>query len=239
MFFLKNLRFFLAIFLSFFGLEIAASNCCPNCDWDKLLIGNEEFVDNPEYAKERAGLVRGQNPHFVILSCSDSRVPPEIVFNQGLGDLFVTRVAGNVTDSIVVDTIEFAVSTWDVTTLIVMGHTNCGAVEGALARLRQNGGQIDHPEGDHLDAVLIPIETAIVEAGIDIYACNALKLATRANVAYSVKQLLIRSPLISKAVKDGQIIIVGSEYHLKSGKVEELFILDYCGYNYDYSWKVQ
>lgn len=235
MLFLRNFRFFLAIFLAFFGLEAAASTCS-DCDWNKLLRENEEFVHNPKYAKERARLVNGQNPHYVILSCSDSRVPPEIVFDQGLGDLFVARVAGNVVDSVVVDSIEFAVGTWDVTTLVVMGHTHCGAVEGALARLRKHHGNIDRPQGDHLNAVLIPIETAIVKAGIDIYAPNALELATRANVAYSVKQLLKRSPPILKAVKDRQIIIVGAEYSLKTGKVKELFTVDQCGYSYDCGW---
>lgn len=229
---LKNLSCFLATFIVFCGMEVSASHCS-DCDWEKLLAANKEFVNNPEFAQERAGLVKGQNPHYVILSCSDSRVPPEIIFEQGLGDLFVARIAGNVVDTIVVDSIEFAVTTWDVTTLIVLGHGNCGAVEGALARLRKNHGKIDHIQGDHLLAVLIPIETAIVEAGIDIYAPNALELSIKANVKYSVKQLLKRSPRILKAVQDGQIIIVGAEYRLKSGRVEQLFIVNQNDHNCD------
>lgn len=223
--FFKNLPLFMATFIALYGVDVAASHC-PDCDWNKLLKENEKFVDNPKYAKEREGLLRGQNPRYVILSCSDSRVPPEIIFEQGLGDLFVARVAGNVADPVVIDSIEFAVGHYDVTTLIVMGHTHCGAVEGALARLRKNHGKIDHIEGDHLNAVLIPIETAIIKAGIDIYGSDALELAIKANVAYVVKQLLKRSPVISKAVKDGQIIIVGAEYRLKSGRVEQLFIVE-------------
>lgn len=228
----KSLPLFLATFIAFCNVEATASHCS-DCDWNKLLMENKKFIHNQKYAKERAGLVAGQNPHYVILSCSDSRVPPEIIFQQGLGDLFVARIAGNVVDTVVIDSIEFAVGTWDVTTVVVMGHTSCGAVEGALARLRKNHGKIDHLNGDHLNAVLIPIETAIVKSGIDIYAPNALESATKANVEYSVQQLLKRSPAIAKAVKDGQIIIVGSQYKLKSGRVEQLFIVNQHGYNHD------
>lgn len=221
----KKFSLFLASFIAFCNVQATAIPHS-DCDWNKLLRENKEFVNNSKYAKERARLVEGQNPHYVILSCSDSRVPPEIIFNQGLGDLFVTRIAGNVADTIVVDSMEFAVGNYDVSTLIVMGHTDCGAVEGALARLRKNHGKIDHIHGDHLLAVLIPIETAIVKAGIDIYAPDAFELAIKANVEYVVKQLLKRSPVISKAVKDGQIIIVGAKYVLKSGRVEQLFIVN-------------
>lgn len=234
---LKSFGFFLAIFVTLFGVEASASHCSKSdSDWNKLLLDNQEFVRNPKYARQRARLVDGQNPSYVILSCSDSRVPPELVFDQGLGDLFVARIAGNVVDTVIVDSIEFAVGTWDVTTVVVMGHTSCGAVEGALARLRENNGVVDRLQGDHLNAVLIPIEKAIVKAGIDIYASNALKLSLKANVAYSVRQLLKRSPAITQAVADGQIIIVGAEYSLKSGKVHELFTFDQGGYTYEHGW---
>jgi carbonic anhydrase len=236
MYFSKKVKLFLAIVAVIFGSQVMASDCCPECDWHKLLKSNEKFIRNPKYARQRAGLVSGQNPHYVILSCSDSRVPPEIIFEQGLGDLFVARVAGNTANKIVIDSMEFAVANYDVTTLIVLGHTRCGAVEGALARLRRNNGKVDHVIGDHLLAVLIPIEKAIVDAGINIYAADALEQAIKANVAYVVKQLLKRSPVISAAVRDGQIIIVGAEYSLKSGRVEELFIVDRCGYTYNSGW---
>lgn len=108
-----------------------------------------------------------------------------------------------------------------------MGHQSCGAVEGALARLRLNGGVID-PDNGILNAVLIPIEKAIVAAGIDIYGPNALEESIKANVAYTANQLITRSPVIASAVQSGQIIIVGSVYHLKSGKAKQLFIIDNC-----------
>lgn len=225
---LKIMRYFFAMILVSVSLQASCGSDCPDCDWFKLLRDNKRFIHNPKYAKQRARLVDGQNPPYVILSCSDSRVPPELIFDQGLGQLFSVRVAGNVTDAIVVDSIEFAVKTWDVTTLVVMGHTRCGAVEGALARLRRNHGKIDHIKGDHFLAVLIPIEKAIVAAGIDIYAPDALPQATRANISYQAKELLRRSPIITRAVEKGQIIIVGSEYILATGRVEQLFIIDSC-----------
>lgn len=207
--------------------ELAAS--CPHKPktediWRQLVAGNKRFVNNKKYARQRAKLVDGQNPPCVVLSCSDSRVPPELVFDQGLGKLFVARVAGNVVDDVVTDSIQFAVATWDIFSIVVLGHTDCGAVEGALARLRKNGGVID-PVNGFLFAVLNPIEHAIVNAGIDIYASNALKLATRANIAQSANQLFA-TPSIAKAVKDGKVNIIGAEYNLKTGKVKELFVID-------------
>lgn len=230
---LKIVRLFLAMLLVSIGLQ-AGCHDCPEFGWHKLQRDNNKFINNPKYFKQRAEAVKGQNPPYVILSCSDSRVPPEIIFNQGIGDIFAVRVAGNVTDAVVVDSIEFAVGTWDVNTLIVMGHTDCGAVTGALNRLRRNHGKIDRPRGDHLNAVLIPIETAIIEARIDIYAHDALEQATRANISYQARQLLKRSPVIRKAVATGQIIIVGSEYVLATGRAEQLFIIDRC--NHESVW---
>lgn len=126
-----------------------------------------------------------------------------------------------------VDSIEFAVATWDVTTVIVMGHEDCGAVEGALERLIINGGVVD-PDNGFLYSVLIPIEKAIVAAGIDIYGPNALDESIRANVAYAANQLISRSTVISNAIQNGQIIVVGSIYSLSTGKAKELFIINNC-----------
>lgn len=108
-----------------------------------------------------------------------------------------------------------------------MGHENCGAVIGALEHLRRNGGVVD-PENGIFNAVLIPIEKAIVDAGIDIYGPNALEEATTANIIYTAKQLMNKSIIISNAVQSGQIIIVGSIYSLRTGKAKEIFIIDNC-----------
>lgn len=228
---LKFLTLLSAIFLASLSLEAHSASDSALRDWFTLQRGNAKFIRDPKYIKQRIGLINGQNPRYAILSCSDSRVPPEIVFDQGLGELFVARVAGNVTDAVVVDSIEFAVDTWDVTTLVVLGHEGCGAVEGALERLRRNCGKIDRIIGDHYLAVLVPIEKAIVKARIDIYAPDALEQAIRANVAFQAQELLRRSPSIRKSVAGGKIVLVGAEYFLAKGNVEQLFIVD--RYNYD------
>lgn len=222
-------NFFLMLLLIVFsntGIE-ARCNCGSEHDWHALQKANKVFVNNPKYIHQRENTAPGQNPAYVVLSCADSRTPPELIFNQGLGIIFCPRVAGNTAGDQVIDSIAFAVNTWDVTTVVVMGHTKCGAVMGALERLRKNGGVID-PEDGIFNAVLIPIEKAILAEGVDIYGPNALEESTKANVRYVANRLIEKSAIIRNALGDGQIVIVGSIYNVSSGKVEELFILDNC-----------
>lgn len=228
---MRKATFFLALMIMIFSgawVSAAADSGCGSKDgWHSLQRSNRKFIRSRKYARQRRATANGQNPAYVVLSCSDSRTPPEIIFNRGLGKIFCPRVAGNTAGDQVIDSIEFAVKTWDVTTVVVMGHDNCGAVVGALERLRLNNGVID-PENGILNAVLIPIEKAIVAAGIDIYGPNALEESIKANVAYAANQLILRSEVIARAVQDGQIIIVGSVYNLRTGKAKELFIIDNC-----------
>jgi carbonic anhydrase len=222
---IKNMFFLACIFAALecnAGHDCDCAKKCQDKALESLFSGNKEFVKNPKFAKERKPLVKGQNPHVIMLSCADSRVPPETIFQQGLGDLFVVRSAGQVADLVVVDSIEYAVRTFDSCIIIVMAHTDCGAVSGALGRLQRNNGVID-PINGHLNAVLIPIETAIVEAGIDIYAPDALKQSTRANVRYIVNELISQSIPIEEAIAEKRLKIIGAEYHLDSGKVKKLF----------------
>lgn len=191
--------------------------------WHFLQKQNKKFIKDPKFIKQRKKTQGGQNPNFVVLTCADSRTTPEFIFNAKIGEIFCPRVAGNTAGDQVIDSIAFAVKTWDVTTVVVMGHENCGAVIGALDHLRDNGGVVD-PENGIFNAVLIPIEKAIVAAGIDIYGPNALEEATKANVVYAAQQLINKSTIISNALANGQIIIVGSIYSLKSGKARELFV---------------
>ena len=196
-------------------------------EWKELLSGNNEFVHSHKFARQRSKL-KHQNPSTVVLACIDSRSPPELVFNQGLGKLFVVRTGGQVigdvdTGNVVTDSIEFCVGHFDVNTLIVLGHTRCGAVEGALGRLVRNGGVIDPVGPGHLDAVLIPIEKAILAAGINIYGPDALKQSIRANIYYVANQLITVSPVIAKAVKKGKVALIGAELNVLSGRVHKLF----------------
>lgn len=214
------------------NMSVEASSSNSGCsglqrDWHQLQKANERFIESKKYTKQRNATAGGQNPAYVVLSCADSRTPPELIFDKGLGKIFCPRVAGNTAGDQVIDSIAFAVKTWDVSTVVVMGHDNCGAVVGALDHLRENGGHID-PENGIFNAVLIPIEKAIVEAGIDIYGPHALEKSIKANVRYVAKQLLKKSAIIRRAVENEQIIIVGSVYGLSSGKAEELFVIDSC-----------
>jgi len=226
---MKVVTSFLVIFALYFtfahtkpsGLMVKDSSS----EWHLLEEGNNSFVKNPQFAKQGAKLAAAQNPRCVVVTCSDSRVPPELVFQQGLGELFVARVAGPVADDVVIDSTEYAVGHFDVNTIVVLGHSNCGAVIGALKHLKQNGGQLDPIAPGHLNAVLIPIEKAILAAGIDIYAPNALELSIRANISYVANQLLTQSTKISAALKSGKITIIGAECDLKTGKVQKQFSL--------------
>lgn len=191
--------------------------------WEALKVGNQRFIQDRAQASRRAKLATGQNPKVIVIGCSDSRVPPEFVFDEGIGDLFVIRVAGNVSDEVDVDSIEYTLLKLKPRLIIVMGHTDCGAVDGALEHLKRNKGKIDRPNG-LLNAVLIPIETAILEAGIDIYGPDALTKSVRANVLYVAKQLIKKSPLIEKSIKEGKVALLGTEYNLETGRVSELFI---------------
>ncbi len=225
-----KVKFFLMLLLVVFSNSWAQSSsdeCGSQQDWHYLQKANKEFIHKPKYTKQRKKTANGQNPAFVVLSCADSRTPPELIFNQGLGRIFCPRVAGNTAGDQVIDSIAFAVHTWDVTTVVVMGHENCGAVIGALDRLRENGGVID-PENGIFHAVLIPIERAIIAAGIDIYGPNALEESIIANVVYTANQLINNSIIISNALQSGQIIIVGSVYSLRTGKAKEIFIINNC-----------
>src|SRR5699024_7113453 len=159
-------------------------------------------------AKQRAPLKKGQNPSIIVLSCADSRVTPELIFNQKLGSLFVVRVAGQVVDDVVVDSIEFAVANFNPQIIVVLGHSDCGAVAGAFKHLQESNGVIDTSRG-HLNAVLIPIETAIRKAGIDLRGADALEQSIRANIDYVMNQLIARSNTIAAAIHMGQLIVIG------------------------------
>lgn len=224
-------------FLSIWGFILSFSFLCqslnilaldPNLSttkefWKSLKTGNKRFMQDQNQASQRGKWVKGQNPKVIVIGCSDSRTPPELVFDQGIGDLFVIRVAGNVADEVDIDSIEYTLAKLKPRLIIVMGHTDCGAVDDALEHLKRNKGKIDPPNG-LLNGVLISIERAILESGIDIYAPDALKKSVRVNVLYVAKQLIEKSPLIEKSIQEGRVALLGSEYSLETGKVSELFV---------------
>ena len=177
-----------------------------------LKAGNDRYVsehptEQEDAAELRAVLAKGQHPFAVVLGCSDSRTAPEIIFDQQLGSLFVCRVAGNVTDPVVLGSIEYAVEHLHSPLIVVLGHSKCGAVTAALA-----GG---HAEGN-IGSLLHE-----VHAGKNLPADKDAKLDTAIanNAAYHERMLTAKSPVIRKLVNEGKVRVASGVYSLDSGKV--------------------
>jgi carbonic anhydrase len=182
----------------------------------ELLEGNVRYVKqkrlNPNQSDERRdSLIGGQSPYAIILGCSDSRVPPEIIFDQGLGDLFVIRVAGNVVDDIVLASIEYAANHLHSPLLMVLGHTNCGAVGAAL--------QEDELDG-HIPSITQAIEEA-VESSQDVEG-DTLDRTIRAHARITAELLKESEPILRGLVERGKLKVVAAYYNLDTGVVEIL-----------------
>ncbi|MGZ3788874.1 MAG: carbonic anhydrase [Bacteriovorax sp.] len=164
--------------------------------------------------KDRERLVTGQQPHAVVLSCSDSRVPPEIIFDQKLGEIFVVRTAGQSLDSMTIASIEYAVSHLGSNLIIVMGHESCGAVKAALATLK--GGDAGSPWLNKLVADLHPRLKRFSE----LSQTDGVIVESWVNVEGVSHDLIERSELIRNLVESGEVKIQNALYHLGSGAVE-------------------
>lgn len=177
--------------------------------------GSDAFVSHTR----RAELAAGQQPFAIILGCSDSRVPAEIVFDQGLGDLFVIRVAGNIVAPSQVGSVEFAAARYGTRLVVVLGHSQCGAVLATIEELRmptENQSRNLHAIVDRVRPSVEGLLTA--EPRHDPAAL--VQLAVRANIVASVDHLRHGSPVLEQLIKDDGLLIVGAEYSLESGVVE-------------------
>jgi carbonic anhydrase len=188
----------------------------PDTALKTLQEGNRRYVaDTPLHPhqdkKLRSELVKGQHPIAAILSCADSRVPPELIFDEGLGDLFVVRVAGNVVDDAILGSLEYAAEHLHVPLIIVLGHSRCGAVQATI-----NGGE----PHTHIDTLCKAIKPAVVQARRE--KGDLLANAVRDNVALAVKQLQTSKPILQKLQREGRLRIAGAVYSLDSGTVEYL-----------------
>ena len=190
---------------------------------DRLREGNERFVaDIRSHAtvvrrSHRGDLADGQEPFAIILGCSDSRVPAEIVFDQGLGDLFVIRVAGNIVAPSQIGSVEFAVSKFGTRLVVVLGHSRCGAVEATLDELRRPSKQSRFLYSI-VDRVRPSVEPLLATPLRDDREA-LMRDAVRANVRVSASQLRHGSELLESLSSDG-LLVVGAEYSLESGMVE-------------------
>ena len=191
---------------------------------NRLTLGNQRYVAEQSYggnisSKRRIQLTKGQNPFAVIVGCSDSRVPAELVFDQGLGDLFVIRVAGNITDESVTGSVEYAVAVLGCELVVVLGHTDCGAVKATIQEVSEPSGNLSPNLGFIVEAIS-PVVSSLTSNGSNLNQDELINNAIRANIKHSVQQLYATSTILESAVSDGKLIIAGAEYHLKTGAVE-------------------
>jgi carbonic anhydrase len=192
---------------------------------ERLKHGNREFVagrpgrDDLLGHARRTQLAQGQAPFAIILGCSDSRVPAEIVFNQGLGDLFVIRVAGNIVAPSQVGSVEFAAARFGTRLVVVLGHSQCGAIEATLEELRAP----NQNQSRNLRSIVDRIRPAVeVLLRIDLkYQPDVLlQHAVRANVSASVNQLKHGSEILERLIQNEGLRVVGAEYSLETGVVD-------------------
>ena len=177
----------------------------------KLEEGNVHFVNDKLenrnlHAKRRKELVDGQEPWAIILSCADSRVVPELIFDTGIGDLFVIRVAGNIANTSTIATIEYAVAHIHTPVIVVLGHENCGAVTAAMA---------DADHGDNLNHLLANIQPAKMTA-----TDQSINGVAKQNAVLTSKELVDKSEIIRRAIQKKELEIIPAYYHLGSGKVD-------------------
>jgi carbonic anhydrase len=181
-----------------------------------LKEGNERYVnsvlDHPhQTAARRAELTGGQHPFAVILGCSDSRVPPEILFDQGIGDLFIIRTAGNVADDVALGSIEYGVEHLGIQLVVVLGHSSCGAVTATTQATEAPG---------HIDRLIKMIRPAVDQ--VQGQPGSLLENAIRANVERTVALLQHCEPILKEMVAAGHCQVVGAIYNLESGAVSFL-----------------
>ena len=188
-----------------------------------LLEGNLRFAEDhpihPDQTLERLrDLNQGQHPVAAIISCSDSRVPPELVFDQGLGDLFVIRNAGNIVSDYEIGSVEYAVEVLGVPLVIVMGHTNCGAIH-AFADYDHDHSHV-YPE--YIQKIIDYIDAEEEEKAIPRNIPNFLEKAIEANILHGVHELKKNIPHADSLIAHNQLRIVGALYDMETGKVRLL-----------------
>ena len=177
--------------------------------------GSDAFVTHTR----RIELTSGQQPFAIILGCSDSRVPAEIVFDQGLGDLFVIRVAGNIVAPSQVGSVEFAATRFGTRLVVVLGHSQCGAISATLEELQTPTENQSRNLRSIVDRVRPSVEGLLAtDLRHDLDAL--VTQAVRANIRASVNQLRHGSELLEQLIKDDGLLVVGAEYSLESGRVE-------------------
>lgn len=186
--------------------------------WDSLMNGNERFVEGKasshDVVSQRHKLAKTQHPLVAVLSCSDSRVPPEVIFDQGLGDLFDVRAAGNSADPLGIGSLEYAVEHLGSVLIVVLGHQGCGAVTAACSG--------EKVPTSNLEAVVQPIAGSCKVAKERHTSGDLVEFAVKDHVHETASAILSHSALLKHAHDEGRLSIVEAYYSLDSGKVTRL-----------------
>ena len=185
----------------------------------RLREGNARFISNGHGAgpAQRGGLTKSQEPLAIILGCSDARVPAEIVFDQGLGDLFVIRVAGNIIAPSLVGSVEFAAERFGTRLVVVLGHSECGAILATIEELHRPSATPSRNLRAIVDRVR-PSVTSLVDAGLSGDAL--VRQAVRANIRASANHLRHGSEVLEQLIEHDGLLVVGAEYSLDTGAVD-------------------
>jgi carbonic anhydrase len=187
--------------------------------WHSLMAGNHRYIDGRisynHLRAQRAAVAPSQHPRVSILSCADSRVSPELVFDKSVGELFVVRVAGNVPDPFGIASLEFAVANGYTEMIVVIGHESCGAVKAAMDE--------KNPGTPSLDALVAQIrESFTTDTNRDSKDAAALQHAVELNARKAASDLVAQSAMIRKAVEEGKVEIVAASYDLDTGVITRL-----------------
>jgi carbonic anhydrase len=189
----------------------------PDAALERLRQGNTRYVDGVslrhDFKHEREALAGGQNPYAAILSCADSRIAPEYAFDSGRGDLFVCRVAGNFANTDSVASLEYAVAVLGAPLILVLGHESCGAVDATIKSLRDNKPLPGHMPS-LVEGIAPAVKTVLPQGG------DTLAKAIRQNVLDNVAKLSAATPILSAAVEQHKLRVVGGVYGLRDGRVE-------------------
>lgn len=215
---MKAVRVLLALVLSLTvaGLVYAGMEAGED-SLNKLMDGNKRFVSGDLAKKDigdgrRQELTKGQHPFATVLTCADSRVAPELIFDQGLGDIFIIRVAGNVVEPTTLGSIEYGVEHLHTPLLVLLGHESCGAVKATLEAKGKPEGNI----GAILKKIMPAVQTA-KKANKEPF--ETLNIAVQENVRNTYKDIM-KSKVVRELVHEGKLKIIGAEYYLGTGKVE-------------------
>lgn len=186
--------------------------------WEGLLSGNGRFISGRTQLRpvvaQRAELVSGQHPNAIVLACADSRVAPELLFDQSLGDIFVVRTAGNVADPVAIGSLEYAVEHLGAHVLIVLGHETCGAVKAALSG--------DRMPSANLQAIVDHITPALEKPRICFEGEELLSRSVASNVHQSAREVLANSAILREHIEARKLSVFKAVYDLKTGQVRPL-----------------